>query len=163
MSVKFIADAMLGSLARWLRLIGLDTLYSPSYTDKDILTIAERENRVILTRDKVLAKKASKKGLQVVLLSMTILEEALAYLAFKFDFSLDFDPERTRCPLCNSRLRIVENPLEIRVTWQPPVLARSYWVCPQCGQVYWKGRHFKAINSILRKAKNALKFKETHK
>ena len=53
---QFIADAMLGRLARWLRFLGFDTLYYPDIPDSDLVRIAREQNRYILTRDSRLVK-----------------------------------------------------------------------------------------------------------
>ena len=58
-SNKFIVDAMLGTLAKWLRMMGYDTLYSKSYNDAQILSIAARTGRIIITSDKGLHRRAS--------------------------------------------------------------------------------------------------------
>ncbi|RLF50606.1 MAG: hypothetical protein DRN11_04375, partial [Thermoplasmata archaeon] len=58
--MKFVCDEMLGTLAKWLRIFGYDTKYVKNVDDEDILKIANEENRIILTRDKFLARKAKK-------------------------------------------------------------------------------------------------------
>jgi len=59
---KFIVDAMLGSLAKWLRLLGYDTLYSTSYNDAQIISIAARAKRIMVTSDKGLYRRAIRRG-----------------------------------------------------------------------------------------------------
>src|SRR5262249_50967308 len=49
--MKFVADVMVGKLARWLRVLGLDVLYSNTFDDDEIVRLAESEHRIILTRD----------------------------------------------------------------------------------------------------------------
>ncbi len=61
--MKFIADVMVGKLARWLRVLGLDVSYSNNYEDDEIIDIAESEDRVILTRDTGLAETAHQSAL----------------------------------------------------------------------------------------------------
>jgi len=158
--VKFIADSMLGKLARWLRILGVDTLYSENFTDDEIIAIAEREDRIILTCDHELASRARKCFLKVEFLNLTRLEELLAVLSLRYGFKLDFDPLRTRCPLCNYPLTLVRDPSSILTTWRPPIKAPIYWVCRRCGHVYWKGKHFIDINRRLTEAKRLLKLKE---
>ena len=63
--MQFIADAMLGRLARWLRFLGFDTLYYPGIDDAKLIRIARENNRFILTRDTRLVQR---KGLRNVLL-----------------------------------------------------------------------------------------------
>ncbi|MCX7991413.1 MAG: Mut7-C RNAse domain-containing protein, partial [Proteobacteria bacterium] len=61
MSIKFIADVMLGKLAKWLRILGIDTLYSSSFDDKEIIFLAVNESRIVLTRDNRLQKDLGNK------------------------------------------------------------------------------------------------------
>ena len=56
-SLRFFADSMLGKLARWLRIIGYDTLYDSSISDEEIISRSIKEDRIILTRDTLLVKR----------------------------------------------------------------------------------------------------------
>src|SRR5215831_17504981 len=55
----FIADVMVGRLARWLRILGFDVLYSNRYNDDEIIRLAAAENRIVLTRDRGLKSRLS--------------------------------------------------------------------------------------------------------
>ena len=61
--MKFVADAMLGKLARWLRIIGQDVIYSVQFSDSELLKLAKTEERVLLTRDFELYKRAITRSL----------------------------------------------------------------------------------------------------
>ncbi len=61
--MKFLADAMLGKLTRWLRILGQDVVYSVEFNDSELLDLAKKEKRVLLTKDFELYKRAISKGL----------------------------------------------------------------------------------------------------
>src|SRR5438477_2617584 len=64
---RFVADAMLGSMARKLRIFGFDTLYFKDGSDSDLEAIARKEGRVILTSDKSLAVHSLRRGVRAIL------------------------------------------------------------------------------------------------
>ncbi len=151
---RFIADAMLGSLARWLRIMGYDVLYSRSYTDGQILSIAERTGRIILTRDRGLYSRARRRGLRAVYISTDRIEERLAELILKAGVRMRLDPSRSRCPECNAPLVPVRDKEKVRDR-VPPGALKTYdvfYVCPRCGRVYWEGGHWNNIRRIAREA-----------
>jgi uncharacterized protein with PIN domain len=57
---SFLADAMLGRLARWLRVLGVDTLYEPTLSDPELVSRAELDGRIVLTRDRALVPPKSR-------------------------------------------------------------------------------------------------------
>ncbi len=151
---RFIADAMLGSLARWLRIMGYDVLYSRSYTDGQILSIAERTGRIILTRDRGLYSRARRRGLKAVYVSTDRIEERLAELILKAGLRMRLDPSKSRCPECNAPLIAVRDKEKVRDR-VPPGALKTYdvfYVCPRCGRVYWEGGHWNNIRRIAREA-----------
>jgi len=152
---KFIVDAMLGSLAKWLRLLGYDTLYSTSYNDAQIISIAARAKRIMVTSDKGLYRRAIKAGLRAVLLPESGVTESLARLASAGLIELRVDPSKSRCPLCNGVLKEVTDKNLVRGRVPPGALAKysKFYVCTRCGHVYWEGGHWRNIRRIVEEAK----------
>ncbi len=154
---KFIVDTMLGNVARWLRMLGYDTLYFKKIDDWKILSMALKDERVILTRDHGLCNRARKKGAKCLLLEQDTMEERLAYISMKTGIRLYMDLERSRCPICNYELVKVD-----RETVRDKVPRRVYekhndfWYCRKCGKVYWIGKHWKGIEETLKKAREIL-------
>jgi hypothetical protein len=97
-SVRFVADVMLGSLSRWLRLFGFDTLYSNKFTDKELIKISIQDSRILLTRDTILAKSKLLKN--VLLIHSEDVKEQIKEVLSQIPcinlFSLT-----PRCPVCN--------------------------------------------------------------
>ena len=151
---RFIVDSMLGDLARWLRILGYDTLYYRNAPDPRIVKVALEQGRIIVTRDRGLAILARKKGARYVLVRGERIEEVLAEVAAATGIALYADPSRSRCPLCNGVLRHVQRH-EVKDRVPPEVYARyeDFWVCTRCGQVYWRGSHWRMIEETLAKAR----------
>ncbi|HVO77931.1 MAG TPA: Mut7-C RNAse domain-containing protein, partial [Methanomassiliicoccales archaeon] len=99
---RFAADEMLGSLARWLRLMGYDTTYAKDVEDTQLIEIARKEGRNLLTRDKELAERAGDSGFYV---ESDDLDTQLRAVSSRF--GLEPDPERARCTVCNGELQTI--------------------------------------------------------
>jgi uncharacterized protein with PIN domain len=151
---RFIVNTMLGNIARWLRMLGYDTLYDRKYEDWKILQIAEKENRIIITRDRGLHRRALNRGLKSIYLEMDDIAERLAYIAYVTGIRLYIDLERSRCPICNGELRKVSKE-EVKGKVPPKVyrLHDDFWICTRCGKVYWIGSHWRKIEEILAEAR----------
>jgi len=156
--MKFIADGMLGKLTRWLRMLGQDVKYSKSLKDEQLIKTANAENRILLTRDLKLYQLARKRGVDTILVKSATEAEKLAGLARRFNFKLEIDVAVSRCPKCNTLIRsvskdeVVDRILEATSTYYD-----EFWECPGCGQVYWRGSHWKKIERTLKEARQALK------
>ena len=151
---------MLGNLARWLRILGLDTEYLPHEDDDELIERALKEKRIILTRDRGLLERAIKRGASALLIKGERLEVWLAQLARKYCIRLVIDPNKSRCPHCNTLLKhvLASEFEELNITtWRPPVNKEEYWICPTCKQIYWRGKHFRSILNILKRAKEISK------
>jgi hypothetical protein len=152
--VKFIADGMLGKLTRWLRMLGQDVTYSNQFEDAELITMAEKEHRVLLTRDSELHKRAIGKGIVAFYVEGLTEAEKLAELAERFDFSLTIDLKRSRCPRCNAEIRFTpKETLAGKVEKNAFIYYDEFWKCSQCGRIYWQGAHWNGIRATLEEAK----------
>jgi len=149
--MKFIADMMLGRLARWLRLYGYDTLYGIE-DDDEILGIARAEGRVLLTRDATLAERARKLGVEAILLGSNSFEEQVEELRrYGVEFRELF-PANARCPKCNGPIRPASKE-EVKDRVPPTVYEKydEFYICQNCGQIYWPGRQWREMLRIDKK------------
>ena len=146
--VRFACDAMLGGLARWLRLAGIDTSYDPALDDAELTRRADVEGRWLVTRDRELA---STSGPRVVLLRATEVTAQLRELLQRLPFELDEGRFFSRCSRCNGEL--TEAGREVVVDLVPPYVATHharFVRCVACGKVYWPGTHHGRILERLR-------------
>lgn len=144
--MHFIADNMLGKLAKWMRFMGYDVLYPKTSDDKELIELSRGENRYLLTRDKELAKT---KDLQVLLIQSEKIEEQLKQVITEFHLNLNGN-EFTRCPECNYILKVVD---KSGLNGKVPdgVLTRqdNFWYCESCQRYYWQGTHYEKIKTKL--------------
>jgi uncharacterized protein with PIN domain len=157
--VRVVVDTMMGNLARWLRVLGVDTEYSRRFTDSEILSVAFREGRVVITKDLGLHRRALKLGLRSVYIppDTTDVVEMLVIVARELGLSIEFDKGSTRCPICNTKLSVVSK-AQVSTIVPPEVLNRydTFWYCPRCHKAYWQGNHWKTISDVIEKARSRL-------
>jgi uncharacterized protein len=137
--VRFIADVHAHTLARYLRMLGLDTLYGREWDDAILADVSAREERILLTMDVGLLKRR-----QVRFGSLVRHEPALEQVSrvmARYGLGPLAAP-LTRCLACNGRLEDVgrEQVLD-RVPPRARALHERFRECPECGRVYWEGSH----------------------
>ncbi len=153
---KFVVDCMLGTLARWLRLLGFDTLYFQNADDEFLVNLARAENRILITRDKGILYPNS------IVLDLEPLTNQIARIMNLLGVNkVVLNPLLSRCPHCNSKIKAVSPTSVVDIV--PEKVASNFdefFACsnPSCKQVYWKGSHWKnmlvrisEINSLLQK------------
>ena len=150
--MKFVVDLMLGNLARWLRILGYDTVYGVK-DDEELLKISKEQKRILITSDKKLARKAKnvifiKNGLSI--------EEQLVLLKKTLNLKIPKEPQ-LRCPNCNALLRKAkkEETEELKEMikrenkkWKP---TKNVYFCENCKKFYWEGSHWKNMKKVLLK------------
>lgn len=147
---RFIADAMLGRLARWLRALGYDVAAEPPVADADLVRRAVLERRVLLTRDRRLCRDWWIPG--CVVLEARRPAKQLDEVMSRFGLDRDWrDRLFSRCLICNTPLeRASVDEVASRLPSPPP--PGPYSRCPGCHRVYWEGQHTRRMRRFLERA-----------
>ena len=154
--VKFIADVMVGKLARWLRILGFDVAYSNAFSDDEIVRLAEAENRIVLTRDTGLVSRRKLKRFLFVLSDHY--QEQVRQVLRAFDLK-EFRIF-SRCLECNAPLSDVDKELVFeRIPAYVYLTQERFAACPSCNRVYWHGTHTEVM---LKRVLSVLDFEPTH-
>ncbi len=146
--MKLLADRMLGTLSKWLRLLGFDTAFPGECDDSELLDIAKTEARALLTRDKLLVSRANKMDIQALLVDSVDLEEQLREVMQAFE--LRIGDVLSRCAVCNSELDKVEKEIARRHIPEAIYFTHDvFWVCRKCNKYYWRGSHWDNMNDFI--------------
>ncbi len=148
---RFVIDSHLGKLARHLRLLGFDCVYEKVFPDSRIAGIAQKEKRIVLTRDIGLLKnKIISEGLWVR--SDDPLRQLKEVLR-KYNLAPRIKPFRL-CLECNGRIQRVA---KSRVLDRLPDKVRNYYsrfyMCRSCRKIYWQGSHYEKLAKLVEKIK----------
>ncbi len=148
---KFIADEMLGKLAKWLRAMGYDTIYYNGGGDDALVQKSLEEDRIILTRDTHLIER--KLARRAILIQSDDpkeqLKQVVEELGLKFGNRLF-----TRCLICNHEVFAVEKgQIQTKVPEYTYQTHNTFYECSGCGRIYWPGTHkdnmLEFINSVI--------------
>jgi uncharacterized protein with PIN domain len=143
---KFIADCHLGRVAKYLRILGYDTLYFTHIEDSDLIRMANEEGRIILTRDRELSER---KHARAFLLRATDTPTQLKTILEHFGLSKEIK-ENSRCTVCNTPLESVD---KAEVIDRLPEGVKKHFEfferCPNCNRIYWHGDHYRNMVSLL--------------
>ncbi len=151
--VKFVLDVHLGKLAKYLRMVGFDTLYSNSYEDQEIVNISLEQKRIILTRDINLLKiKDITHGYFV---RNTIPKKQILEIIDRFDLKSKLNP-LSRCIECNhSVVRVIKSKIADQLKPKTLKYYNDFFQCTHCERIYWEGSHFnnmkEFVNRLLKK------------
>lgn len=146
---RFVVDTMLGRLARWLRAMGYDTLYLGQAGDRRLVQLARAEDRILVTRDRMLARLAHPRG--CLIRSELVDDQILETVALLGLSPVEAD-WLSRCLDCNARLEPREKALlESRVPEHIFATQTDFMGCPGCGKIYWAGTHAERILDRLRR------------
>jgi uncharacterized protein len=160
---RFLVDAMLGDIARKLRIFGFDTLYMKDTSDSSILEMALHENRIILTRDKEFFRRVVKAGAEGVLMERYDKIDNIANTLLKYGVrSLSFNPRTARCACCNGILALIKaSDLEGAIPNKILEIRHNFFQCSYCNNIYWEGSHVKRLNLLAQKINTKIEKIET--
>ena len=151
--MKFIADGMLGKLSRWLRMLGHDVIYSVAFDASELLELAKKEERVLLTKNLELYKRAIGKGMDTYYVEGKTESERLAEIAKRYGLLLIVDMDKSHCPICNTQLKPTpKEQLQAGLEKNTFTYYDKFWKCTNCGQIYWQGAHWTQIYATLDQA-----------
>ncbi len=150
--MKALCDRMLGTLAKWLRIFGIDTFYPEEVEDSELIKIAKKENRILITRDKELIYNAKRENLQVIKIESANLEDQVGKILSIFH--PDAERYLSRCLICNSLLHeINKNEVKNKVPEKIFENNEQFWFCKKCEKIYWKGTHYENMISKTKQTK----------
>jgi uncharacterized protein len=144
---RFLLDNHLGRLAAYLRFLGFDCLYQTDYDDAELAAIIQRDERILLSRDRrLLMRKVVAYGYCPRSLDS---REQLTEVIQRFDLTKSITPFH-RCVRCNHSLEPVSK--EAVLNRLEP-LTKQYFdefhICPACRQIYWKGSHYERMLKLI--------------
>lgn len=144
----FVCDVHLGRLCKYLRMLGLDTLYSNRFTPAEMISLSNQENRIILSRSFQLTRH--KEVTHSYWIRSADPLEQIKDLIRKLDLHNLTNP-LTRCLNCNHKLIFVEKQKILsRIETRTALYYNEFFSCPDCDQIYWKGSHFENMLEFIR-------------
>ncbi len=141
--MKFIADVMLGRLAKRMRLLGFDVLYDRTLEDNEIIRLSLEQRRVVLTRDTGLAKRPL--ATNHLFITGDGVKDQIDQVLSAFRIKT-IPGSLTRCSLCNEALIPIAK--EDAKDLVPPYVyekQESFFQCEKCERIYWIGTHVKRM------------------
>jgi uncharacterized protein with PIN domain len=138
---------MLGTLAKWLRILGYDTQFDPDLDDNHLIRLARAEGRVLLTRDRELARR---RGIRVFLVTSERLEDQINQVLA--ELGLKPDQAFSRCPVCNEPLAEIDRETaRSRVPAYVAQTQKTFRSCRKCQRIYWRGSHWYRMHDRLQR------------
>jgi uncharacterized protein len=147
--MRFVADCMLRKLAKWLRMLGYDTVYIADADDDELVRVAVRDDRILLTRDTRLCERRMVRK-RCVFVNWGTTSEQIRQVFTELGLSLDQEFLFTRCTICNSEITTLEKS-EVRGRVPPYVFETQaqYGYCSACDKIYWRGTHVQHVLEAL--------------
>jgi uncharacterized protein len=136
---RFVTDAMLGKLTKWLRVLGMDVVYDPDITDAQLLQCAAREERILLTRDRRLVRRRGAARRMFIESDYYYEQVQQVVQAFRLGGTMQL---LTRCIRCNTLLcTVAKHLVKGRVPAYIYATQAAFKYCPACDRLYWGGTH----------------------
>ncbi len=140
----------LGKLARWLRILGLDTEYYRNWTTTDCIKHCLDKNRIFLTKSKNANANANKLGIHSIYIEKSGILEQLGELVKKGIDLPELDISKARCSLCNAKIKLyTENEGNLSIPQGSRNYYSVFYQCVNCNQPYWEGSHWIRIRETM--------------
>ncbi|MCM8796844.1 MAG: Mut7-C RNAse domain-containing protein [Candidatus Omnitrophica bacterium] len=147
--VRLLLTRELGRLAKWLRILGLDTVYFKEQNVSSLIIEALRQERIIITRNHHLPRSC---GARIVVINAERLNAQLAEVLKRLQIKPVSDMMFTRCTLCNEPLTAIQKEnAKDKVPAYVFAAQERFFACPQCSRIYWQGSHWGNVREILNK------------
>lgn len=149
----FFVDAMLGNIAKKLRLMGYDSKYLADIEDDELINQAERENRIVISRDEGLIRKSLKLGLDTIFVKNKQEIEQVQEIIKKSNLKIfKINGDRVRCPNCNSKTQSVDkNNIYKKIPTKVLEYKEKFWECKVCDKIFWEGTHIQNLQKFVGK------------
>ena len=152
-STRFIVDVNLGKLARLLRMLGFDAVYMNDYTDHEVAGLAGKESRIVLSRDRRLLR--FKTIVHGYWLRSDDPRIQIGEVLRRFGLYTLIKPFN-RCLECNGVIVPVEKDKILeRIEPKTILYFNDFFICSDCGKIYWKGSHYDHMNETLENLKDS--------
>ncbi|OQA92553.1 MAG: hypothetical protein BWY26_00184 [Elusimicrobia bacterium ADurb.Bin231] len=147
--MKFIADSMLGRLAKWLRILGYDTVYFKSGSDSELVFESIRQGRIILTGDRNISRNVP---LRIIFVKSDCYTEQLMQIIKELNLKPEQNNFFKRCSVCNCLLNNISREKIKRLVPEYVYETQTEFSnCPECGRIYWRGTHTDRIFELLKR------------
>lgn len=145
---RFLCDEMLQRLGRWLRAAGYDTAIARAgMDDRELVQQANSEERLLLTRDRHMAKFRNGRG-RIVLLEHNSLPDEVAEVSERFTVNWQLRPF-SRCLECNTPLISATPAQRAQLPEGALSVSNEVMFCPRCSKLYWHGSHARRMRHTL--------------
>lgn len=154
----FLVDAMLGKLAKKMRLLGYDSVYFSDIEDDELIGIAKKENRILITKDVELARKSVKQEIDTIQITKSNEIEQFLEINDKVNLGkFNIEGSSSRCPVCNGALKKTEKKLvQENVPKGVYENTEEFWKCENCKKIYWEGTHIRNLQEFTTKLNDRL-------
>lgn len=138
--MKFILTAELGRLGTWLRILDFDVTFYTSNNLNGLVLTSLREERIIISRNRKLGKRA---GMRVLQIKSDLVNEQIKQVLKDLNLKPKKQDLFSRCVICNQILEPAEkNKIKKLVPAYVFKTQQEFVRCPQCNKIYWKGTHW---------------------
>lgn len=145
--IRFVVDTHMGKLAKYLRMLGFDTLYRNNYSDSELASISASENRILLTRDRGLLKRSIINYAYFV--RTTGSHQQLREVVSRFDLTSLIKPF-SRCINCNGELvKVNKKDIADKLQARTKAFYQHFKQCRDCQNIYWQGSHHHKMQKLI--------------